>query len=130
MFPRFFSALAFNAAFSGACALVMISIPALVVGWLGWGEPGVILAVGLALLIFSIRLAIAAWLGTMPEAEARIVIGGDFAWFVGSGVLVAGFLARFSATGIALLSGIALIVLAFALVQLRALRRPARLSEA
>lgn len=122
--PVFFRALSLNALFSGGCSLVMMLSPGSVSLWLGWGAPSVIMGIGLFLALFAVRLAVAAWRGRLPVVEARLVIGGDYAWVVGSVVLLSVFSGRFSPSGFVTVAAVALVVLGLAFFQQRSLAGP------
>ena len=115
-------ALRTNAYFSGISSLVLFSTAPWIAAQLGLAGslPVYVVAVGLAL--FSLQLAHIVRTRTYRTFEIAAIIGGDLLWVLGSAVLVALFYPAMTATGLLLVDGVALVVLFFAIQQIRGLR--------
>ena len=115
------NALLANAVFSTFCALFIIFAHNLVLGWLGVALN--IRVLGFALLLFAVYLVWMSRSTHLPRHLVTGVIAGDWAWVVGSVVLVAIKYTSFSTFGVFLTLDIALVVGVFALLQGRGLKR-------
>jgi hypothetical protein len=114
-----------NALFSLVTGLSMAVAPALLGEILGT-SPAVLQMVGIALLLFAGWLA---YLGRCRSIAGKWVIlasVNDFAWVVGTAVLLVGWPGVFNATGRATAVGVAVIVGAFGVAQLCGLAVSAR----
>lgn len=124
--PGLFRALTANALFSGLSALTLLMAPAMVAGWLGSGQTGLLLVIGGGLLLFALRLGMLVRNGEAAVTEVWTIIAGDLGWVAGSALLILLALGRgtptLSTAGIMLIGVIGTVVLLFALWQYRALK--------
>jgi hypothetical protein len=97
-----------------------------VTGWLGVSGLS-ISPLGMMLLAFSIALVALSFARRVPMIFVRAIIAADLAWVLGSAVLLVMYPASLSSTGTVLVVDVALVVLAFAVIQAVGLRRAMRL---
>ena len=114
------NALLANAAFSGLSGITLLVFSGALGGLIG--VPSNALAVtGAVLLVFALGLVRNGRRAQVNLAEARLAVVSDWAWVVGSAVLIA--LVPLTAPGRALVVGVAAVVAAFALAQAVGIRR-------
>ena len=110
-----------NSAFSLLCALALFIFSAPLAQIIGAVEPWMLHIVGAALVIWALDLL---WVASKPlinQGLVKVIVVADVGWVLGTVVLLVGFEAMFTTEGVALLTAVALAVLAIALLQLRAL---------
>jgi len=115
-------ALRANAIFSAVSGLIIVFLHATVLQWLGISGIS-IMALGAGLVLFSAYLF---WMSGREQLQKSLVIGviaGDWAWVMGSVLLIAFKADGFSTFGLFLLTDVALLVMIFAIWQQRALTR-------
>ena len=110
-------ALIINGAFT---ALVGLDL-AIFSGWvdtvIGLGSPVILLIIGIGFVLWGPVLIWAGMQKNIPVMLVRIIIQGDFAWAIGSALLLAFANGMFSSIGLVLIAGAAVIVLAFGILQ-------------
>lgn len=109
-----------DAVASGATALSMAALPGLLSEWLHLPAQLLFWA-GVALVPWVAFVAVLSRRARIPSADVRIVIAGNALWAAGCVALA--FLGGPSALGVAFLLAQALVVFAFAELQLVGLRR-------
>ena len=119
--PLLFFAVSLNAGFSALSGLLMTAMPGTVNTWLGYDYPPQIRETGLMLIGFAVWLGSILYRRRTRFAEILLITGGDFLWVAGSAGLLLINPDVFSSSGAALFALTALVVLAFALMQTRAL---------
>ncbi len=105
-----------NAGFSGLSGLALLAAAG------RWAElfqanPWLFRGVGVGLLLFAVDLIVTSFRVEIPRSKALYFSFSDFGWVVGSALLV--LLAPLSSTAILLVGGVAIVVLTFAIVQIR-----------
>jgi hypothetical protein len=114
--------LTLNAVFSAFSAVAML----LAANWLaeqvGLAGPSSVYAVGVFLLVFAAQLGNIVRTGEIRTWEIVAIITGDLLWVAGSIVLGALYFQNFSTVGAVLVDAVALVVLIFAVMQIRGLR--------
>lgn len=116
-------ALTSNAAFSGLSGLVLVLAAEPAARWLGVPQSPLLLALGFGLLAFAVGLAA---LARSPRPSRPLVMaatGSDFAWVVGSAVLLVGFPDLLSPAGELAVTAVALVVAGLGCAQVVGLRR-------
>jgi hypothetical protein len=125
-----FKALSLNAAFSAGCALIMLVAG----GWLAEQfalESGVpIYAIAGFLVVFALQLGNIVRTGMIRIWEIKGIISGDIAWVIASMILIILYYQTFTAAGLMLLDVVAVVVLVFAILQIRGLRQLRRMVDA
>lgn len=121
------NALRANAMFSGVSGLLIVFFHSLVLQWLGISGIN-IMAVGIGLVLFCAYLFWMAGRNRLPRSLVSGVIVGDWAWVLGSAVLLAFKTHVFSTLGIFLVADVALLVMVFAIWQQRGIARILRQS--
>ena len=115
-------ALRMNAVFSMASALVLLVAARWVADQLGLaGVTPVYVTAGL-LAVFALQLWNIVRTRQIRTVEIAGIIAGDIAWVIGSVVLVALFYPSLTDAGLLLVDVIAIVVLYFAIQQIRGLR--------
>lgn len=114
------NALRANAIFSGVSGLLIVLFHNQVLQWLGLGEVN-LLAVGAGLVLFSVYLFWMSNRQNLPRSLVSGVIAGDWAWVLGSVVLLVFKAGIFSSLGVFLIAEVALVVMVFAIWQQRGL---------
>ncbi len=120
--PLLIRALRGNAIFSSLSAASMLLGSGWVTEQLGLGSPAPVYAVATFLLLFSLQLASIVRNGRIRQWEIGAIIGGDIAWVLGSVVLVVIFYRSLTSAGVILIDLVAMVVLFFAIQQIRGLR--------
>jgi len=115
-------ALLANAVFSAVCGSLMVFAEPAVLSWLGL-EAFSIRPVGLFLLIFSVYLTWMSQHDRVPKSLVTGVIAGDWAWVLGSIMLLMLKAGLFSWLGILLVTDVAVMVAVFAILQGLGLRQ-------
>ena len=115
-------ALRMNAYFSGISSLALLSAAPWLAAQLGLGGSLPVYAVAVLLALFALQLARIVRSRDIKTLEVAGIIGSDIAWVVASAVLVALYYPSMTAIGIVLVESVALVVLFFAIQQLRGLR--------
>jgi hypothetical protein len=110
-----------NAGFSALSGLILIVDAGMLAGLFGQVHPWIFRGVGIGLLLFAADILITCRLPEVPRHKALYFSFGDFGWVVGSALLLAA--APLPATAIALVVGVALVVLGFGILQMRHIRR-------
>lgn len=112
-----------NACFSTLSGLLFTFDSKMVDEFLGLGQPMVILALGIGLLLFA---AVLFWIGTRPQIDgktARIIAWLDVAWVVGSVIILASGVPALSNGGWWAVAIVADIIAFFAILEFVGLRR-------
>ena len=117
-----FRALRLNALFSGISALLLLAAAPWLATQLGLGSAMPVYVTAGLLGLFALQLAHIVRTRQIRVAEIVGIIGGDFAWVIGSAVFVALFYASMTLIGLVLVDAVALAVLYFAIQQIRGLR--------
>ena len=115
-------ALLSNAAFSASCGVVIMLFDETIVSLITTMEHR-LWPLGLMLVGFAASLAWFATRRTLTSAWVCSVIVADFAWVVGTVVLLAGWHEQLSAAGVAILIAIGAVVLLFGELQWIGLKR-------
>jgi hypothetical protein len=114
--------LTLNAAFSAFSGIAML----LAANWLaeqvGLTGPANVYVVGVFLLIFAAQLGNIVRTGAIRTWEIVAIIVGDLMWVAGTIVLGALYFRNWSTIGAVLVDVVALVVLIFAVMQIRGLR--------
>ena len=113
-------ALGANALFSASSGLLLVGAADSMAAVLGDVAPWILRPIGVGLLLFAAFLFWTARRPTPPASYALLATGADLVWVAGSAVLL--ILPVLSATGVGLVTGVAGVVLVFALLQLAGLR--------
>jgi len=113
-------ALLANAIFSVICGSLMVFAEGSVSSWLGFTGSGV-LSIGAFLLVFAVYLVWMANHSSIPKHLVGGVIAGDWAWVLGSVLLLLLRGELFSWTGRLLIIDTAVVVAVFAILQRRGL---------
>jgi hypothetical protein len=113
-------ALLANAIFSVICGSLMVFAEGSVSSWLGFNGSG-ILPIGAFLLVFAVYLVWMANQSSVPTHLVSGVIAGDWAWVLGSVLLLLLRSELFSWTGKLLIIDTAVVVAVFAILQRRGL---------
>lgn len=113
------AALLANATFSAACAALLVTSPSQVAAWLGIQQNVMLPVIGIGLLLFAVDLMHQASRRRMASWRALYASAADFLWVLGTGALLLFFPDLLSPGGNLIVGGIAVVVLAFALWQLR-----------
>lgn len=116
-------ALTWNAGFSGLSAVVMTVAASWLAPQLGLPGPLPIYVVAGCLAVFALQLGNILRTRNYRRWEISSIITGDLVWVLASAILVAIYFERLTVTGLLLVDAVALIVLAFAIQQIRGLRR-------
>ncbi len=114
-----------NAVFSGATGVAMLVAGGPIAALIGIETVAILTVIGVGLILFSADLIHQATRESISTQRALAASVADIGWVAGSVVLLAGWHSAFTATGIALVIGVAVVVEAFATMQLvgvRALR--------
>ncbi len=114
--------LTMNAWFSGISAVLMLPFAGWIAAQLGLPGPGPVYPVAVILLLFAAQLANILRTGVIRSWEIVGIIAADLGWVAASVVLVSQYYASISPVGLVLVDAIALIVLFFAVMQIRGLR--------
>lgn len=123
------AALTANAAFSFCSALVLIVAPELVSQTTGLGPAVLLRVVGVGLALFAADLIHQATRKRLITWRALYASLADFSWVVGSIALAVFFPEPLTPIGVAVVLGIATVVLAFGVWQMRAIDRTHRASQ-
>lgn len=115
-------ALRMNAIFSAISALIMLSAGGWIAAQLGLGGATVIYIVAGMLLLFALQLGNIVRTDKIRRWEIISIIGGDIAWILGSAVFIALFYRSMTTTGLWLVDSVAVVVLYFAVQQIRGLQ--------
>jgi hypothetical protein len=111
-----------NALFSAFCGAMILFAQPTVLSWLGLSGID-IRPVGAFLLLFAAYLVWMSRQQRLPRVLVAGVIAGDWAWVAGSVYLVALNPALFSTMGLLLVLDVAVVVMVFALLQARGLKK-------
>ena len=122
-------ALLANAVFSTATGALALLSPDAVGAWIGLDAPAVLQTTGAQLLVFAALVAFVARRSRPQPLPVLLISAADLLWVVGTVVLLVGWSGLFSASGIALLVGVAAIVDTFAVLQLAGLAKQYRHPE-
>jgi len=117
------AALMSNAAFSLVSGLLLALVPARAADLLGSNGMGVLRALGVGLVVFSLWVGLASRRARVRPLEVLLISMADFAWVLGSFTLLSFMPHVFNATGAWLFAGVAAVVAAFGVAQLTGLRR-------
>ncbi|MDX1404794.1 MAG: hypothetical protein R3192_09660 [Woeseiaceae bacterium] len=113
--------LGMNALFSAISGCLMLLFADWIAAQLGLAGPASVYGVAVFLLIFAAQLANIRRTGVIRDWEIVGIIAGDLAWVAASVVLAVMYRTSISAIGLLLIDSVALVVLAFALMQMRGL---------
>lgn len=116
------TALKWNAAFSATSAILMVVGAGWLAAELGLPGPLPIYIVAAFLLVFALALGNIVRTREYRNWEISSIIIGDLVWVAASAVLVAIFFDALTTTGLLLVDAVALIVLIFAIQQIRGLK--------
>ena len=117
-----YRALKWNAGFSAASAVLMVISARWLATQLGLPGPLPIYLVAALLVVFAAQLGNIVRTREYRGWEISSIIVGDLAWVAASAVLVAVFFDALSFAGLLIVDAVALIVLFFAIQQIRGLR--------
>ena len=115
-------ALLANAIFSGISGSLMVFAEPAVLSWLGLSTIS-IRPIGIFLLVFSLYLIWMANHGRVTKSSISGVIAGDWAWVLGSIILLVLKGSMFSWLGILLVTDVAVVIAVFAILQGLGLRQ-------
>ncbi len=118
-----------NAFFSGISALVFLLGARPIASWIGLGEPALLTAVGVLLLLYA---PVLLWISNrrpIPRWMAWVVIDLDILWVIGSAILVFTDWVPLTVAGKWTVVVLADIVAGFALIQYIGLRAEARAKD-
>lgn len=115
-------ALAWNAGFSAVSAVLMVVGAGGLQAHLGLPRPLPIYGVATVLALFALQLGNIVRTREYRNWEISSIIFSDLAWVAASGVLVAIFFDALTTTGVLIVDAVAVIVLVFAIQQIRGLR--------
>lgn len=115
-------ALAWNATFSGLSAIVIALNAAWLATQLGLPGPVPVYVVAGCLAVFAAQLGNIVRTGKYRHWEISGIIAGDLAWVAASAALAVLFFERLTFAGLVIIDSVALVVLAFAIQQIRGLR--------
>lgn len=115
-------ALAWNAAFSAASAILMVLIANWLAAQLGLPGPLPIYLVAGGLAVFALQLGNIVRTHEYRNWEISSIILGDLAWVAASAILVAIYFDRLTIAGLFIVDAVAMIVLYLAIQQIRGLR--------
>jgi len=118
-----FNVLGANGVFSGVSGLTMVLAPNTIAGFVGLAESPFVFELGIMLIAFGAMLSVYYRRKRVHKASAIAITLLDLGWVIGSAALVVTMPELFSATGIAIVISIAVIVLAFFDLQAYALWR-------
>lgn len=109
-----------NSAFSTLSGVLMAAFSGFLPAVLGIGSWWVYVGIGIALVLYGLRLW---WLGRRPvdPGEARLILFADVAWVLASLVLIASGV--LSSTGAWIVASVAVVIGVFAAGQWRSLKR-------
>jgi hypothetical protein len=110
-----------NAGFSTLSGLILIVDAGALSGLFGQVHPWVFRGVGIGLLLFAADILITCRRAEVPRHKALYFSLSDFGWVAGSVLLLAA--APLPATAVAIVAGVALVVLGFGILQMRQIRR-------
>ena len=110
-----------NAGFSILSGLILIVDAGMLSGLFGQAHPWIFRGIGIGLLLFAADILITCRLPEIPRHKALYFSLGDFGWVAGSVLLL--IAAPLSTIAVALVIGIALIVLGFGILQMKQIRR-------
>lgn len=117
------AALVSNAAFSLVSGLLLALVPASVAALFSYDQTGLLRAVGLGLVAFSLQVAFTGQRARVRPLEVLFISLADLSWVVGSLVLLILFPKSFSLTCSWLFAGVAVVVAVFGVAQLIGLHR-------
>ncbi|MEX2515334.1 MAG: SRPBCC family protein [Gammaproteobacteria bacterium] len=118
-----------NAVFSATSGLVMLTVPDWIGTMLGIEAAVAYRIVGIGLLIFAMDLIHQATRPRLQTWRALYAVAADLLWVLGSIVGLLFFSAALSHDGVWIVGGVAVIVLAFGIWQLRGIDRAHRISQ-
>lgn len=115
-------ALRANAAFSATSAVAMLFAGNWLSTQLGLTSSAILYIVAAGLLLFALQLGYIVYRQKIRHWEIKTIIAGDLAWVAGSAVFVALSFRSLTATGLVIVDLVAIVVLYFAIQQIRGLR--------
>ncbi len=115
------NALRANGVFSLLSGLLMLVLQGTLSSWFGQINPLYLAGLGIGLMGFSGRLFYLAGPGKLLRLEAKMIIGSDIGWVVGSLVLLALFFANISFAGVVVTLLVSSAVGGFAFAQTKGL---------
>ena len=110
-------ALTSNAIFSGLCGIDLLVFNRFFSNLMGVSEPFVLTIIGIGLLIFSATLFLTAFAKEIKPKAVKIITAQDWAWVIGSIVILTGGFFDLTVIGNVLIAAVALVVASFALLQ-------------
>lgn len=120
-------ALKLNAWFSGLSALGMFVAGSWLAAQFALERATLIYAIGAGLAVFAFQLATIVRTKDVRSREVTGIIAGDIAWVVASAVLLGLFYRTITPAAVVLVDLVAVVVLAFAVMQIRGLKQYRRL---
>jgi len=115
-------ALRMNAVFSGSSALMLVLVGPWVTAQLGLASVIPVYVTAGLLMVFALQLWNIVRTREIRPPEIAAIIAGDFAWVIGSVVMVALYYRSLTAAGLLLVDIVAIAVLYFAIQQIRGFR--------
>lgn len=113
--------LKWNAAFSGFSTALMVVTAPWIASQLGVGGPVVVYVTAGVLVVFAFQLLSIVRTRRIRVAEISGIIAGDVAWVAGSAIFVALRHSSMTTAGLLLVDLVAIVVLCFAVLQIRGL---------
>ena len=113
-------ALLANAGFSTLSAVALIVAAGPLATLFGLSQPWILRGVGIGLLLFAIDIVATCRGPEISRSKALYFSAGDFVWVLGSVVLL--LFAPLSSQAAAIVVAVGLVVLAFAVAQVRSIR--------
>ena len=112
-----------NGAFSLVSGMALILIPGVIAEWMGVLVPRNLQFVGIGLVLFAGTVLHTAFKSPESKAKVRAIIVQDWAWVLGSIIVLAFQAWGLTNLGYWLIAGVAFIVADFAYFQMRLLKR-------
>lgn len=118
------TALRANAAFSGLSGVALVVASGPIASLLGVEARWVLVVLGVGLVSYTVQLLVTARRDPVDPGEVKVAIGADLAWVAGSAALVTW--GPLTPVGEGLVVAVAVVVLAFAILQANGIRRSDR----
>lgn len=112
-----------NAAFSSASGIVLIIAKQPIAELMHIKYPEILMYIGIGLLAFAVSLVFTAIKSTLSVPQVKMIIWQDWAWVIGSTVIVAFQLFEMSTIAYVLVTVVALLVGLFAVLQAKHLKQ-------
>lgn len=111
-----------NATFSTACALILFTFTNALSDWYGGMPNSLLLALGVSLLSFAGVLIWVAMKSPVQLNLAQLITYADWAWVIGTPIVIAAFYQHMTESGILLMVLVAIMVGSCALAQRKGLK--------